>query len=323
MKLFYYKTTKPSKNFGDELNPWLWPRLLPNFDNSPKNVFIGIGTVLNDVTPAWVDKADNVIFFSTGVGYGRSLRIKKQPNWRIYCVRGPLSARRLKLPAQFAITDGAALLRRYLSPVASADRVYGCSYMPHFRHGNSLRLRVACQKIGIHYIDPAGEVEAVMAEISQSKVLISEAMHGAIVADTLRVPWIPVRTSPQVLLFKWQDWCASVKVPYRYQLLRGVKPLSQRDYLHPVRPFLQGQGSSVSLLDGVRMNGFAGLFRKETSIEQSPSISQAALDTLCTQLETITCAASYLSCETHLETLVTRLEERLDRLKRDISQGLF
>ena len=323
MKLFYYKTTKPSKNFGDELNPWLWPRLLPHFDNSPKNIFIGIGTVLNDATPAWVNQADNVIFFSTGVGYGRSLRIRKQPNWRIYCVRGPLSARRLKLSNQCAITDGAALIKRYFSPVAAADRIYDCSYMPHFRHGSPIRLKAACQQVGIHYIDPASKVETVIEEISRSKVLISEAMHGAIVADTLRVPWIPVRTSPKVLIFKWQDWCASVKVPYRYQLLRGVKPLSQRDYLHPVRPFLQGQGSSVSLLDGVRMNGFAGLFRKETSIEQSPSISQAALDTLCTQLETITCAASYLSCETHLETLVTRLEERLDRLKRDISQGLF
>lgn len=29
MKLFYYETQSPSKNFGDELNPWLWPRLLP------------------------------------------------------------------------------------------------------------------------------------------------------------------------------------------------------------------------------------------------------------------------------------------------------
>ena len=323
MKLFYYKAKKPSKNFGDELNPWLWPRLLPHFDNSPRSVFIGIGTVLNDVAPDWVTQADNVIFFSTGVGYGRSLRVEKQPNWRIYCVRGPLSARRLRLSTQFAITDGAALLRRYFSPVAAADRIYNCSYMPHFRHGSPLRLKAACQQVGIHYIDPASEVEAVIEEISRSKVLISEAMHGAIVADTLRVPWIPVRTSPKVLIFKWQDWCASVKVPYRYQLLKGIKPLSRSDYLHPVRPFLQRQGSLVSLFDGVRMNDFTRLLKENASIEQSQSISQATLDTLCAQLETMTRATSYLSCETHLELLVTRLEERLDRLKQDISQGLF
>lgn len=303
MKLFYYKTTKPSKNFGDELNPWLWPRLLPDFDDSPKNVFIGIGTVLNEATPAWVNDADNVIFFSTGVGYGRSLRFTKKPNWRIYCVRGPLSARRLKLSSQLAITDGAALLKRYFAPTASAERVYSFSYMPHFRHGSPHRLKAVCQAIGIHYIDPAGDVEDVILEISRSQVLISEAMHGAIVADTLRVPWIPVRTSPKILPFKWQDWCASVKVPYRYQVIKGVKPLSRKDYLYPVRPFLQRQGSIASLFDGVSMDNSS--------------------DALCTQLEAVTQTTPYLSHDAHLESLVVRLEERLDRLKQDINQGLF
>ena len=32
MKLYYYKA--PLGNFGDDLNPWLWPRLLPDiFDD--------------------------------------------------------------------------------------------------------------------------------------------------------------------------------------------------------------------------------------------------------------------------------------------------
>lgn len=58
----------------------------------------------------------------------------------------------------------------------------------HFRHSSPHLFKVVCQQAGVEYIDPAGKVENVIAAISGSQVLISEAMHGAIVADTLRVP---------------------------------------------------------------------------------------------------------------------------------------
>ncbi len=319
MKLFYYKTTNPSKNFGDEINPWLWPRLLPPFDNNTQDIFVGIGTVLNDAAPAVVNSADNAIFFSTGAGYGRSLRFQRPLNWRIYCVRGPLSASRLKLSPQAAITDGAALLKRFFDPIASADRIHHFSYMPHFRHGSPHRMKAVCERLGIHFIDPSGEVEDVILEISQSEVLISEAMHGAIVADTLRVPWIPVRTSPKILLFKWQDWCASVKLPYEYQLIKGVKSLSKSDYLYPIRPFLQRQGSVASLFDGVSISSS---FRF-CEIGKPAEMSEESLDALCKQLTAVTQVTPYLSRETYLESLVVRLEERLDDLKQDICKGSF
>jgi succinoglycan biosynthesis protein ExoV len=312
MKLFYYETTTPSQNFGDELNRWLWPRLLPHFDDRQETIFIGIGTMLNDTIPQWVNEAKNIIFFSTGVGYGRRFRFQTKSNWKLYCVRGPLSARRLKLSKNLAITDGAALLKRYFTPCRSLERIHKFSYMPHFRHGSPELFEAVCQRTGIHYIDPAGEVEAVIADISQSQVLISEAMHGAIVADTLRVPWIPVRTSPKILPFKWQDWCASVKVPYRYQTIRGVKPLSRRDCLHPLRPYLQAQSSLAHLFDGLIMNDFARV--------KSP---ERTLDTLAQQVEAITQKTPFLSDETYQESLVVRLEERLDALIKDILQGLF
>ncbi|MEM9087511.1 MAG: polysaccharide pyruvyl transferase family protein [Cyanobacteria bacterium P01_F01_bin.53] len=330
MKLFYYKTTTPSQNFGDELNPWLWPRLISDFDENKKDVFIGIGTVLNDQTPQWVNEAKNAIFFSTGVGYGRSFRLQKKPNWRIYCVRGPLSAKKLKLPAPLAITDGAALLKRYFDPIAVAERAYAVSYMPHFRHGSPQRFKTVCQRVGIHFIDPAGEVENVITQIAQSKVLISEAMHGAIVADTLRVPWIPVRTSPKILPFKWRDWCASVNLPYRGTIIRGAKPLSRRDYRYPLRPYLQGQASIVSLFDGVRMSDFSGPLVEGSVIRGAKNsepttkhISERTLDRLSVQLEKTTRKPSFLSDETHQESLVMRLEERLDVLKKDIRKGVF
>ncbi len=69
------------------------------------------------------------------------------------------------------------------------------------------------------YIDPAAPVEDTLDKIRSSRLLITEAMHGAIVADALRVPWIPVRTNPGVLEFKWQDWTASLDLEHEFHAL--------------------------------------------------------------------------------------------------------
>ncbi len=39
-------------------------------------------------------------------------------------------------------------------------------------------------------------------------------MHGAIVADALRVPWLSVSSGPQINRFKWRDWCDSLALDY-------------------------------------------------------------------------------------------------------------
>lgn len=336
MKLFYYHTKVPSKNFGDEINPWLWPRLMPVFDDCRKSVFIGIGTVLNGDTPDWIKQADHAIFFSTGAGYGRELRLKPQRNWRIYCVRGPLSAKRLKLDKSLAIADGAVLLKRFFSPVPTEERTYRVSYMPHFRHGNPTWLKTACRSVGIHYIDPAGNVEHVISEISNSRLLISEAMHGAIMADTLRVPWLPVRTHPKILPFKWLDWCASIAQPYRPQLIRGMKPLVGSDYLYAVRLFLQRQYSYSYLLGSAKMATFSTLFQRNSQsnhqvdscltaddLTDKSASNNRQIDRLGSQLLSLTSRTPFLSKEQQLESLVTQLEARLEALKRDIRAGTF
>ena len=314
MKLFYYETRSHAKNFGDELNPWLWPKLLPELNDCSNNIFVGIGTLLNESTTELVVPARNVIFFSTGVGYGRSLRFRAPSNWKIYCVRGPLSAKRLNLPDSLAITDGAALLKRYFTPISEAKRRYGFSYMPHFRHGSRDLFKAVCKRAGIHYIDPTGEIEEIIADILHSKVLISEAMHGAIAADTLRVPWIPVRTSPKILPFKWQDWCASVRLPYRYHIVKGARPLSRAELQYPIRPFLQKQLSAVELFDGFRMGDFS------RSLNEHPAekVTEETLDKLSLQLVSIAQKTPFLSCDRTLEALVVRLEDRLDQLKQDM-----
>ena len=58
------------------------------------------------------------------------------------------------------------------------------------------------------------DYESVIRRIQQSEVIIAEAMHAAIVADALRVPWIPVKAYNGINDFKWNDWASSLDVPY-------------------------------------------------------------------------------------------------------------
>ncbi|MBD0337540.1 MAG: polysaccharide pyruvyl transferase family protein, partial [Cyanobacteria bacterium Co-bin13] len=224
MKLFHYQRRDGVENFGDRLNLWLWPQLLPGcFDDDAATVFVGIGTLLNHRLPERLGSAQQAVVFTTGVGYERSLRTIP-PAWAIYCVRGPLSARRLGLPDSLAITDGAILLRQHYRP--SGQKRFAYAFMPHIHHATFAGevWQQICQEIGFGYIDPRWSVEEVLAAIGATEVLLAEAMHGAIAAEALRVPWLPVQTSARILPFKWQDWCASIRVPFRPVVLPPVLP---------------------------------------------------------------------------------------------------
>ena len=91
LKLFYFKSADGVPNFGDDLNPWLWRRLLAGYlsDDAP-TLLTGIGTILNDRVP----KASETLVFGSGVGFGGGLP-QVDASWTIYCVRGPLSAQAL------------------------------------------------------------------------------------------------------------------------------------------------------------------------------------------------------------------------------------
>ena len=223
MKLLHFRGPNGERNFGDELGPWLWERLLPGaFDDNEEEVFVGIGTLLNNRLP----HASRLVVFGSGVGYGESHPVLDE-RWSIYCLRGPLSAAALGVPSSLAITDPGALVRLYVPPRKSNGHRRSFSYMPHWRYACDDWRRV-CDRIGFGYIDPRWDVEQVMTAIGQTGVLIAEAMHGAIVADALRVPWIPARSHAAILEFKWRDWCASLDMEYSPERIIPALPLSSQ-----------------------------------------------------------------------------------------------
>ena len=277
-------------NFGDELNPWLWPQFISdlvdseNFHTAKTNasgaLFIGVGTLLNQRLPA-----NPKIIFGSGVGYGNP---QVDAKWHIYFVRGPLSADALGLDKSYAITDPVILLRALKLP--AVEKRYKCSFMPHHDSLNTANWAKVCRDLDIHFIDPTASFEEGLHQLMASELVICEAMHAAIIADTLNIPWVPITLHRHINEFKWKDWCQSVGVdyapttlPYPLRLIRHKmnRAISQR----LIRPL---------------NNLFAhyGLYRSKKAVPQLSDVNVK-------------------------DELVTRILARIDLLRSDFSKGKF
>src|SRR5690606_9365510 len=126
MKLTYFKGRVP--NFGDELNTYLWPRLLPPgfLDEDDNELFLGIGSILWEHHPKEARK------YVLGSGYGGYAPAPDvhDGTWNVIFVRGPRTAARLGLPSSKGICDSAILLRKIDLPPAAED--VGVAFMPHY-----------------------------------------------------------------------------------------------------------------------------------------------------------------------------------------------
>ena len=229
-----------STNFGDELNTILWPHLLPGFfDDDPACRFLGIGSVLDR------RHATQAVKLVAGSGYGG---YERKPDldetWVIHWVRGPRTAALLGLPPSLALGDPAVLVPKLCGLPEPGGTDIG--FMPHFESAARGAWRQAAQQAGIRLIDPRGPPAVVLREIGRCKLLLSEALHGIIVADALRVPWVAIRPRARVHRAKWLDWADSMDLRPRFGRLpastlsewAAASPLGA---FHPTRTWLGRQ----------------------------------------------------------------------------------
>ncbi|MBR8830274.1 MAG: hypothetical protein N5P05_003366 [Chroococcopsis gigantea SAG 12.99] len=296
MKLYYAerKIGKPT-NFGDILNEWLWPKFLFDvyhkgnfqdiFNEDDRTVLVGIGTLLNKKLEQRTPNARLRMVFSSGVGYGNSLE-KLDKTYKIYCVRGPLSASKLQLSPDKGLVDGGVMIRRYFQPERKVKYKY--SYMPHYGFAGPAWENV-CESLNFGYIDPCLPVEDVMTKIRETEILLTEAMHGAIAAEAFRVPWVPIKSHHTILTFKWEDWCASVNLKYEPRTLdRLFQPNPVQDLMTPIRRV------------------------RDWNRQRLAAQELKALANNCRPV---------LGDENHLESLTVELENRLEQLKSDLKTG--
>lgn len=215
-------------NLGDELNMWLWPKVFKTnfFEIDNELQFLGIGTILSNdpiFNNDWLRKKK--IIFGTGARpSSRPLIIDS--SYDIIYMRGPLSCHYLGIESKF-ITDSAYCLQfiEEYQTLIKQPKKYKVGLMPYFRSNNLVDWVEIANKLEMHYISPICEYTDILnrlEEIASCEYIVAEAMHGAIIADILRIPWSRfVLTTykyegSNVADFKWMDWMYSLDISNKY-----------------------------------------------------------------------------------------------------------
>ena len=227
MQPFYYTV---STNFGDHMNSWLWPELIPDMLEREDDMrLVGVGSLLSrnlDLVPG------RKVIFGTGSGYSSPPSPEQAKAWRIYCVRGPLTAGLMGLDPALAVTDGAWLINRIPRYAALPTDRRGTVFVPHWTSAKFGNWAQVCAAADVGYIDPLWDCDRVFSDIAGAELALVESLHGAIIADYYRTPWIPVVSPSRILRFKWLDWCGSLGLeyaPYRLPPSDYVDCLMQRE----------------------------------------------------------------------------------------------
>jgi len=250
MRLLRFESQVP--NFGDDLNDMIWSALVPDLfvgDNAKANddaAFVGIGTIVG-IDPG-VSKLLEV--FSSGAGYTATDR------WagldvRYHCVRGPVTARVLDLSPNIALTDGAIL-----TPLVDRFKFAGGGLMrrvvvvPHYETIAFPGWEQATRLAGFDLVDPRDTPESVIAVLASAELVLTESLHGAIIADTYGVPWRGFAVSRNFSTAKWADWTASVDLHVDITMVPPPDPMPLLRFGKRSEPF--GTGFVLDTDDAVR-----------------------------------------------------------------------
>jgi succinoglycan biosynthesis protein ExoV len=309
MKPFYWESQHG--NFGDDLNLWLWDFLLPGMrDVHPDVLLVGVGTVLNR---ALLPEEGRKLVLGSGFGYGDLPDMRDSSLWDIRCVRGPMTAEKVGVPEHLGIVDPAVLVVD-MPEFRNLPKRYKRSFVPHWESAVAGLWPVTCASVDMHYIDPRGEARDVIRQIAQSETIIAESMHGAILADAFRVPWVAVSTSANINSFKWRDWAATVGVdpaPLRIPISTRAEAITKGARFWGIDYARQGR-TEATAGDGEVL---------QAKVEQQSGLRLAAKQMLAAPstlaLWQASRAAPQLSADARLGERKERLYKVLEDVRRD------
>ena len=242
------------------------------------------------------------LVFGAGVGYFGLPKL--DPRWRFYFVRGPRSAEALGLDKSVAITDAAIALRLVRGAATGGTRVV---FMPHHLSAEYADWRSIAAEAGLGFVDPRDDVDRVLRELDGASLVVTEAMHGAILADVLRVPWVPVSAYAHINSFKWGDWTDSVELPYEPTIVPAVFD----GYSARV------PGALKLWWRQARRRG-SPLFRPRSIPPQRTTPAERA--EAVRLLRVAAARPPFLSADATFARALTRVEGALDQLKRDLAR---
>jgi pyruvyltransferase len=207
MRLRYFRK---NTNWGDALNAYLVPKLLPGQrfewlgeqDGEGPDHLLAIGSLLHWSTPS------SVIWGTGAIHAG--VRIEPAPA-AILAVRGPLTAElveRSGLPRPRVLGDPALLLPRVFRPRVAVEHRVGV--VPHYvdrDHPAVGRMEAA----GARVLDILAPAEEFVRGVMSCGCILSSSLHGLICADAYGVPSRWIRLSDRVIGdgFKFRDYALS------------------------------------------------------------------------------------------------------------------
>lgn len=261
MNLYYYATEHG--NFGDDLNLWIWDEILPDWQAWRHGATLfGVGTVLSDST---LKQHANPVVMGSGVGYGKIPTKETQARCEFRAVRGPLSAAALGLPEDIPMLDPAMLIPD-LRGMAYTPNRSRTIFIPHYSTANlDIGWEELCDDLGIDYVSPQADSKIVIQRIASAPLVLTESMHGAILADAYRVPWVPLEINDSFNRFKWNDWAKSLDMNIEVlDVLSEVRPIARiaRSTIAWLRNRKRVPSGNMHTTSGVPGNASANLERR-------------------------------------------------------------
>ena len=211
MDLYYCKID--GGNFGDDMNAWFWDELFPDYPEiAPGYTLFGIGSILGKY---FLKDHERVVVMGSGAGY--TAFPDDLPGERIYgWVRGPLTTKNLGLKNDRAITDPAVMCPTLPSFQDLGHARSGRLFIPHVGTERSdLNWSGVAQRAGLEHLSPTTEAKQMIRRIARAELVVTESLHGAIIADAFRTNWVGIAISPTFSSYKWEDWAKSMELDLR------------------------------------------------------------------------------------------------------------
>ncbi len=196
------------------MNEWIWDELTPDLANlgSEDDVLVGLGSILHGNRLR--SYKSEIAIMGSGYNLGSTIDEETYRRCRFYAVRGPKTKAAFELSDSVAMLDPGSLAADLQAPsLTSHQRVL---FIPHRKNMLEEELEFPLEDIvkeaGLELLSPGLDSRFVLEKISGASLVVSESLHGLIVADAYRVPWIAVKFGPRVTPYKFRDWGASLDV---------------------------------------------------------------------------------------------------------------
>ncbi|MEY4695920.1 MAG: hypothetical protein RIT14_348 [Pseudomonadota bacterium] len=189
-------------NFGDDINPAFFHALsgqrlrLATRRDTPH--FLGMGSILDRAT------AQSVVL---GAGLISPDALPPPPG-RIIALRGHLTRQALGLADDLPLGDPMVLVDRLLR----ADPDGSTGFIPHV---TQLAQAQSLLPAGMRLIDVTVDPWQVVRQIAACRRILSQSLHGVIVADALGIPnlWIAPDPAMKGGRFKFDDYFSTMDAP--------------------------------------------------------------------------------------------------------------